>query len=143
MYETIVFSFYGICRARYASRGTISTFYWIIQQSSVLIAHLLPHMYSRPEIHSGDRHGVAPLAPVTLRLGSAPTHGTTLLNAAKLGLEVENDVRLAGERLKTLRQGSVPRHVRLDPIVDHPVRYADSDIENSDDDEDINSMPLL
>ena len=74
----------------------------------------------------------------TLR-GAAP-QGEALLHAARLGLTVENDVRVASERLKLMQVSVAPiRYVPLVPIRESAEREAaplDPHIELED-------MPLL
>jgi hypothetical protein len=58
-----------------------------------------PHI----ELHDGQRHGVKPFEKVRLNLGGVPAQSKAILNAARLGLELENDVRIATERLAELK----------------------------------------
>ena len=95
--------------------------------------------------YSGDRHGVKPLDRVDIRLGGPPSQGAALLTAARLGLELENDVRVASERLKTLKVPVVGVSRPL-PNIQDPVplsQPSSSSSSDADSDEIIRTMPLL
>lgn len=72
------------------------------------------------DYHVGERHGVRRVDPVNFRLDGTPSKTSTLLTAARLGLDLENDVRVASERLSVLRYPLVPIHRPLPIIVDPP-----------------------
>lgn len=77
-----------------------------------------------------------------MSLGSAPPRGTALLQAVKLGLELENDIRVATDRINRLKLPGVPTSIPLPPV-DAPVS-SDSEIEEvADIDPEWKGMPLL
>lgn len=84
-----------------------------------------------------------PLDPVSISLGSAPPRGAALLQAVKLGLELENDIRVATDRINRLKLPVVPNYVPLPPV-DAP-ESSDSEIEDLTDlaDAEWKGMPLL
>jgi hypothetical protein len=59
--------------------------------------------FLRPDIYKGDRRGVKPLDSVRLNLGTVPSKATSVLQAVRLGLEIENDVRVATDRINKLK----------------------------------------
>ena len=92
---------------------------------------------------AGQRLGVKPLESVQLRLGGPPSQATVLLNAARLGLELENDVRLAADRL---RKYKVPVELEFQPlpkIEDPPLIHVSDSSSDEDEQAVIKSMPLL
>ena len=66
-----------------------------------------------------------------------------LLHAARLGLELENDVRVASDRLKLMQVARVPQYVPLvsirDPIAGALLNARDLEEES----EWVDEMPLL
>ncbi len=73
----------------------------------------LPRPEGRASSVSG---GAIPFDKVKLRLGGPPSQGAALLNAARLGLEVENDIRVSAERLAQLRHPNIPFRYQPPPI---------------------------
>ena len=51
-----------------------------------------------------------------MNLGGAPTSGKALIQAARLGLELENDIRVSAERLSQLRHPLIPVRFHPPPI---------------------------
>jgi hypothetical protein len=58
--------------------------------------------------------------PVRLDLGGVPTRGTAMLQAVRLGLDIENDVRVATDRINKLKLMSITPIVPLARIPDVP-----------------------
>ena len=91
-----------------------------------------------------SRHGVKPADPVNFRLGGPPSQTSALLRAARLGLEVENDVRVASERLSQLRHPLVPVRFPLPIIQDSELLDSSISLPGIPESEDsISQMPLL
>lgn len=94
-------------------------------------------------LYSGDRHGIKPLDRVSFYLGGPPSHGAALLNAARLGLELENDVRIASERLKELKVPAVFPTYQLVKLEDPFPKSGLPETPDKESEDIIRSMPLL
>jgi hypothetical protein len=92
------------------------------------------------EIYKGDRRGVRPLDFVRLNLEDSPSRDTAMLEAARLGLEIENDVRVATDRINKLKLPVPLRTLNL-PLIRNDVGQAESDDDH--DEEESKEMPLL
>jgi len=68
------------------------------------------------ELHDGERHGVKPFEKVRMNLGGHPGQSQAVLYAARLGLELENDVRIASERLAELKHPKIISKYNPPPI---------------------------
>ncbi len=72
--------------------------------------------YPNVELHEGERHGVEPFEKVRMNLGGTPGKSQAVMNAARLGLELENDIRVASERLTKLKHPVIIPRVVPPPI---------------------------
>lgn len=97
----------------------------------------------RAELYTGDRKGVRPLDKVPFRLSGPAPHGEALLHAARLGLELENDVRVASDRLKLMQVARVPQYVPLVSIRDPIEVLLNSSHDMEEGTEVVDEMPLL
>jgi hypothetical protein len=70
------------------------------------------------ELHEGERHGVEPFEKVRMNLGGTPGKSQAVMNAARLGLELENDIRVASERLAKLKHPVIIPRVVAPPIAE-------------------------
>lgn len=114
--------------------------------SRYLVIYTLYRVSFSDDRHVGARHGVRPLESVGFRFGGVPTQTSVLMTAARLGLEVENDVRVAAERLGKLRGNPLEPNRPILPMISDEQVIASDDEEPyrpPRDDESINSMPLL
>jgi hypothetical protein len=91
-------------------------------------------------IPAGERHGVKRFEPVRIMLGGPPSQGSALINAARLGLELENDVRIASERLKQMKVPGIPPYQPVVPIIEPEPRVP---VISNEPSADIKKMPLL
>jgi hypothetical protein len=73
-------------------------------------------LHSRPEGHTSRSKEKIPFDSLKLQLGGPPSQGVALLNAARLGLELENDIRVSSERLSQLRHPRIPIRFQPPPI---------------------------
>ena len=76
------------------------------------------------------------------RLSGPAPHGEALLHAARLGLELENDVRVASDRLKMMQVARVPQYVPLVSISD-PIEGLLNSHDTEEETEELDEMPLL
>ena len=83
-----------------------------------------------------------PLEKIPFKLTGPAPHGEALLHAARLGLELEQDVRVAADRLKQMQVPHVPKYVPLVPIRD-PISPSRSNKDREEEDEFLREMPLL
>lgn len=87
--------------------------------------------------------------PVRMDLGALPSRGTAMLQAVRLGLEIENDVRVATDRINKLKLTTITPIVPLIRIPDvpspeRPETASPSLIDLDESREDpLHSMPLL
>lgn len=77
-----------------------------------------------------------------MSMGGPPARNALLVNAVRLGLELENDVRVASDRINQLKPPRVPTYVPLPRIVPPPPPPIDSDPPRPSDDP-LQGMPLL
>ena len=85
------------------------------------------------------------MTPVKLGFEGSPSRDTSILQAAKLGLEIENDVQVATDRLNKLKLPLVSIMVSLPIIPDDGVAEEDDEIRSlgSMEDQENSAMPLL
>ena len=72
--------------------------------------------YPNVDMHEGERHGVQPFEKVRMNLGGAPGKSQAVMNAARLGLDLENDIRVASERLAKLKHPVIVPRIVPPPI---------------------------
>ena len=73
------------------------------------------------ELHDGERHGVQPFEKVRMNLGGPPGKSQAVMNAARLGLDLENDIRVASERLAKLKHPVIIPRIVPPPIHQPPI----------------------
>ena len=73
------------------------------------------------ELHEGERHGVQPFDKVRMNLGGTPGKSQAVMNAARLGLDLENDIRVASERLAKLKHPVIVPRIVPPPITAVPI----------------------
>ncbi len=77
--------------------------------------------YPEVELHEGERHGVQPFEKVRMNLGGTPGKSQAVMNAARLGLDLENDIRVASERLAKLKHPVIIPRIVPPPIHQPPI----------------------